>query len=240
MQRKKRILITGASHGIGKAAAEKFLESGWEVFGCGGNREDLRGLQLMEKYSGFHFMYSDISNEADVEKLIRWCSPIDAAFNNAGIGCEPKPIHLMFSDNARRVLEVNLFGTALCMKYECAAMLSETGGVIVNNSSVSAYKAATGADAVYSASKAGILRLTAEAAASKVYRDRIKFFSVVPGWIETRMTAADDKELWRKNLPSGKPGTTIQAAELIRMIIENQDRFESGQEFHINGGGCLV
>jgi len=194
---------------------------------------------MMKKYRSFHFLCADVSDSRDVEKLFSWCGPVDAAFNNAGIGCVPKVPHEMDADAARRVLEVNLLGTALCMKHECALMLAH-GGVIVNNSSISAFKCGTGADAVYSASKAGVLRLTAEAAAQKIYRGRIWFFSVVPGWIETRMTAADDKTAWSQRLPSGKAGTPQQAADLVYAIVTNPKPFESGQEFHISGGGYLV
>ena len=233
-----KILITGASHGIGKVAAEVFGENGWKVYGCGSNREDRRGLEMEKAYRWFHFMYADVADSRDVERMLAWCGPLDAAFNNAGTGCIPRLPHEMDPDDARRVLEVNLLGTALCMKYECISML-ETGGVIINNSSVSAHKSTTGADAVYSASKAGILRLTAEAAAQKAYWGRIKFFSILPGWVETRMTAADDREAWENRLPSERWNTPREVAELVFSIVAHQDAFESGQEFQISGGGLL-
>lgn len=240
MEKKRKILITGSTHGIGRRTAETFLEHHWEVYGCASSREDQTGPDLERLHENFHFRYADISEEKEVRELFEWCGPIDAAFNNAGIGCAPMPIHLMETENAKRVLEVNLFGTALCMKYECASMLQEAGGVIINNASVSAAKAATGADAIYSASKAGILRLSAECAAAGEYRGRIRFFTVIPGWIETRMTAEDDKRAWELMLPSKKIGTPDQAAELVYQIVTNADCFESGQEFYVDGGGRLI
>lgn len=235
-----KIIISGPTHGIGKVTAEKFVAEGWEVFGCGSNIEDQRGMRMADLYPNFHFMHGDVSSEEDMKRFFQWCGPVDAAFNNAGIGCEPRPMHLLDVKAAKRILEVNLFGTALCMKYECAYMLEAAGGVIVNNSSVSAFRADTGADALYSASKAGILRLTAEAAVRKEYRDKIKFFTLVPGWIETRMTAADNKDKWKERLPSGQIGTAGQVAELVYTIVTGKDSFDSGQEFHVNGGGILV
>lgn len=236
---KKQILITGGTHGIGKAVAEKHLKEGWTVYSCASSPQDRRGEEMMERYPDFHFLRADVSDARDVERLFAWCGPIDAAFNNAGTGCVPKAPHEMDVEAAQRVLAVNLLGTALCMKYECAAMLAK-GGVIVNNSSVSAFKSGTGADALYSASKAGVLRLTAEAAVQDVYRGKIWFFSLVPGWIETRMTAADDKAEWARFLPAGRPGTPQEAAELVYAITANPKPFSSGQEFHISGGGYLV
>lgn len=239
MGRKGKILITGSSHGIGQATAECFLEKGWEVFGCGSSPEDPRGEEMAEQHRDFHFRRADIAEESEVRMLLEWCGSIDAAFNNAGIGCEPKSMHLLDASTARRILEVNLLGTAFCMKYECMAMQAE-GGVIVNNSSVAARKAGSGADWIYSASKAGILRMTAEAAVRREYWDKIKFFSLIPGWIETRMTAADDKEEWKKKLPSGKAGTPREAARLVYRMVTEREVFDSGQEFHVNGGGSLL
>lgn len=235
----KKILIPGASHGIGLEAARYFIANKWEVYGCGANRQDDRGMRMSEQNPNFHFMYADISKEEDVEQLMVWCGDLDAAFNNAGVGCEPKPLHEMDSSEAIRVLKVNLFGTAVCMKHEIRSM-QKKGGVIINNSSVSAYKAATGADAMYSASKAGILRLTAEAAVDPAYIDRIKFYSLVPGWIETRMTSQDDKTLWAEKLPSGRAGNTREVAKLVYTVIENSGSFESGQVFYCSGGGVFV
>ncbi len=239
MREGNKILITGSTHGIGKAAAEKFLRAGWEVYGCGSNRDDKRGPKMEMDYPLFHFQYADISVEEEVRTLFDWCSEVNAAFNNAGTGCAPAPAHRMDSGAARRILEVNLLGTALCMKYECARMLQK-GGVIVNNSSVAAFRADTGADPVYAAAKAGILRLAAEAAVRPEYRGRIRFFTVIPGWIETRMTAVDDKSEWEKKLPGGRAGTPQEVAELVYRVITEQDCFDSGQEFHVNGGGILV
>ncbi len=236
----QKIAITGASHGIGKNVAEKFVAEGWEVFGCGSNDRDQRGKEMEKRFPGFHYMYADISRDEEVKSFFSWCGSVNVAFNNAGIGYEPVEIHRMDMEKARRVLEVNLLGTALCMKYECAMMMENTGGVVVNNASVSACKAATGADFIYAASKAGILRLTTEAAVQAVYCGRIKFFSVIPGWIETRMTAADDKEEWKKKLPSGQIGTPRRIADMIYTIVANQDSFDSGQEFHASGGGNLI
>ncbi len=81
------------------------------------NAGDDRGMELAERNPRIHYMQADISREEDVKALFAWCGPVDAAFNNAGIGFEPKEMHLMDAAQAKRVMEVNLFGAALCMKF---------------------------------------------------------------------------------------------------------------------------
>ncbi len=236
----KKVFVSGGTHGIGKATVEKLIKDNWEVYSCASKKDDPMGREMEKLYPNFHFRYADVSSEIDVKNFFCWCGPIEAAFNNAGIGCKPAAPHLLDAGAAKRILEVNLLGTALCMKYECEAMLKGTGGVIVNSSSVSAYKAATGADAIYSASKAGILRLTEEAAVREEYRGKIRFFTLVPGWIETRMTAADDQEAWKRMLPSRAVGKPEDVARLVVEILGHAEVFDSGHTFHLNGGGILV
>lgn len=236
---RQKILITGASHGIGKEAAIKFLKHDWEVFGCGSNRNDMRGVDFAAHNPHFHFIYADISVENDINRIFEWCGELDAAFNNAGVGCKQMPLHMLDLNESRRIMDINLLGTAMCMKYEIQTMLKR-GGVIINNASVSAYKADTGADAMYSATKAGILQLTAEAAVYPLYREHIYFFSLVPGWVDTRMTAADDKKKNLEKLPLGRYQSPEEVANLVYAVVDNRKCFESGQIFTLTGGGIYL
>lgn len=124
------------------------------------------------------------------------------------------------------------------MKHEIAHMPGS--GVVVNNASLAAFKAATGADMSYSASKAGVLALTAEAAANPEFAGRVSFFSIAPGYIETRMTAADNKEAQKRRLPSRRLGQPAEVAALVYNIITNHYAFTSGQCFNFDGGAFLI
>lgn len=233
-----KILITGATHGIGKAAAELFCSRGWEVYGISGNGEDGRGAAMEKTLPGFHYRVADVSNEPEISALLGRIGQLDAAFNNAGTGIAPQKLSEADIARARRVIDVNLVGTLICMKHEIAHMPGS--GVVVNNASLAAFKAATGADMSYSASKAGVLALTAEAAANPEFAGRVSFFSIAPGYIETRMTAADDKEAQKRRLPSRRLGQPAEVAALIYNIITNHYAFTSGQCFNFDGGAFLI
>lgn len=233
----KKIFITGATHGIGKATAELFCSKAWEVYGISSDNKDTRGQSMMAENKSFHHQVIDVRDEQKIAEYLNSIGPIDAAFNNAGIGKIPEKPQEENISAVKDVLEVNLLGTIICMKHELKNMQK---GTIINNASISAIKAKTGADAAYCASKAGILRLTAEAAACADYVSNIKFFSLLPGYINTRMTAADNKEEMLKKLPHKRIGEPTEVAELVYQIIENNYAFTSGQCFNIDEGAFLI
>lgn len=233
----KKIFITGATHGIGKATSELFCKQGWQVYGISSNPEDERGKIMMKDNKNFIHQTIDITREDEIAKFLQNIAPIDAAFNNAGIGISPQDIDNADIKAAQRVLEVNLLGTMICMKHEIKNMEK---GVIINNSSIAAYKAQTGADISYSASKAGILRLTAEAAANPKYRNKVAFFSIIPGYIKTRMTASDKEEKIKSKITDSQMGEPREIAQLVYQIVLNNYAFSSGECFNYNKGAFLI
>lgn len=233
----KKIFITGATHGIGKATAELFCANGWTVFGISSNLKDTRGADMMHQLPNFYHETIDVNNEEKIANFLENIAPLDAAFNNAGIGIAPQKIYQADISQAQKVINTNLLGTLICMKHELRHMPQ---GVIVNNASLAAFKAGTGADVSYAAAKAGILRLTAEAAIAPEYQEKISFFSLAPGYIETRMTAADDKPNLARRLPSGKFGQPQNVAKLVYHIIVHHYVFNSGQCFNYDEGASLI
>ena len=225
----KKIFITGATHGIGKATAELFCQKGWSVYGISSNPKDTRGYEMMNKMSNFIHQTIDITDEQKISQFLQENGPFDASFNNAGIGIAPQNIENANIDDIKRVIDVNLIGTIICLKHEINNMQK---GVIINNSSISAFKAKTGADMSYSASKAGILRLTAELASNPKYQNKISFFSIIPGYIKTRMTATD-------NIPPHIEGTPQDVANLVYNIVTNHYAYISGQSFNCYKGEFL-
>ena len=241
---KKNALVTGCTHGIGKAAAKALASCGWDVFICGSNPYDNTGPLMEKEIPNIYYRLANVADENAVQLLMNEIyekyERLDLAFNNAGIGCTLRLPHMADFVDFENVVRTNLIGTAICMKYEIELMLMQSvSGVIINNASISALKANTGADASYAASKAGIIALTREAAVVNEYRDKILFYTLVPGYIETRMTATNDKELWKEKLPSGRPGKPQDAADIVLRISENPV-FISGQMFFVDGGDFLL
>lgn len=239
--RKYHIFISGATHGIGYQLTRLLAQNPENVlYTCASNKEDPRGDQLREFTE---FRHCDLNRSEEIEAFFDFCcrdAPLNVAVNNAGMGCEPRLLHLSDEKEIRRVWEVNFMGVYHCMKREIASMLEAGGGLIINIASIAARKAGTGADPIYSASKAALCQLTKECAAEPLYRDKIRFITVLPGWVETRMTAMDDKEKWVNFLPSRRPGTPEEVAQVIRCMIENPQGYPTGTEIYLCGGGELV
>ena len=157
----KVALVTGGSTGIGFAAAQRFASEGARVAIANINVE--RGNAAAQKIrdDGGDAIYipTDVSDPEQVEALIGGVvdhfGGLNFAFNNAGIGGDLAPIHMATVENFQRVLALNLTGVWTSMKFEIQHMMSNGGGVIVNNSSTAGGRAMPGLSA-YIASKWGL------------------------------------------------------------------------------------
>ena len=234
----RRVLVTGSTHGIGFALSSYLLARGVQVYGCARTPGDPKIAQLEARFPGaYHHTIADVSNEDQVRTLLDWCcaeGPLDAVVNCAGIGCKPAPIHLLNPADARQVLAVNLLGTAYCMKHALLHMKAP-GGTIINCGSVAGKRPGTGADWSYSASKAGVEALTREAAHSGLYPE-VYFVLLNLGFIETRMTAADDKSRLPDWLPQGRWGRPEEVAQGIWQLLTHPKPGKL-EEYSMIGGG---
>jgi NAD(P)-dependent dehydrogenase (short-subunit alcohol dehydrogenase family) len=161
--RKRSIIVTGASGGIGGATARAFLAAGWRV-GLIGRRED-----ALEKAAAGSpdalVLPCDVTDEASVEAAFdraagEW-GRIDALFNNAGVGLKSVLIDEMTADQWRKVIDVNLTGMFLCARAAFSRMRRQDpqGGRIINNGSISAHAPRPGSIA-YTASKHAVTGMT--------------------------------------------------------------------------------
>jgi NAD(P)-dependent dehydrogenase (short-subunit alcohol dehydrogenase family) len=187
----KVVLITGATSGIGEATARAFAAEGATVHFCG--RRETLGEQVAQSIrdGGGNATYqrADVRVEEDVRAFVDTCvqqyGKIDIAFNNAGIESSPSTIADRSLEDWIDVIMTNATGVFLSMKYEIPYMLSQGGGVIVNNASVSSH-VGFATIAPYSASKHAVLSLTKVAALE--YADRnIRVNSIAPGAVDTPM-----------------------------------------------------
>jgi len=244
----KITLITGGGSGIGRTTALAFARAGAKVVISGRReREGYETLGLVKKLGGQgEFIKADISKEADVEVLVNQTlaayGRLDVAFNNAGIEGEVgKQTHEQSVANYRAVIDTNVLGVLLAMKFEIAAMLKNGGGAIVNNASVGGLIGFPGVS-VYVASKHAVLGLT-KTAELEYAKQGIRVNAVAPGGIETpmlhRFTGGPGSDFFNQLAgmhPIGRLGRPEEIAEAVLWLCSDKASFVTGLSLTADGG----
>lgn len=174
-----------------------------------------------------------------VEKTVSTFGRIDFAFNNAGIEGLGVPTHEITEENWEKVINVNLKGVWLCMKYEIRQMLTQGKGAIVNNSSIAGIIGFQGL-AGYTASKHGVIGLT-KTAALEYARQGIRVNAVCPGVIQTPMVdrfIKDDatRQAMTNSEPIGRFGAPEEIAEAAIWLCSDAASFTTGHSLVVDGG----
>lgn len=227
----RTVLITGGTSGIGLATARRFLENGDKVHICGTNR---RGKPIT---SGMHFHQMDVRLPKEVRKTIEEIvriDGIDIAFNNAGCGSTPSPIHETQEEDWMELIDTNLNGIFRCMQAELKAMLAQGHGIIVNNASIAGITATGGTSAAYIAAKHGVIGLT-KAAANEYASQNIRINAISPGGTETRMTAAS-KETLKEHIPLCRLAKPEEIANVVFWLCSSEASFLHGTNLIADGG----
>ena len=233
---KKKILITGASRGIGKDIALKSKENGYIVLGTSTSEV---GAQALEK-EGIHGLVLNLNDSKSVKEfsdvLIKDHSDIEILINNAGI-IRDNIVLRMSDEEWMDVLNVNLTGTFKVSKTVLKFMLKKRWGRIINITSTSASTGNKG-QANYAAAKSGVETFS-RSLAKEVGSRGITVNSVAPGYIETDMTEQINnkvKEEILKQIPLSRYGKSEEVAQLIEFLITDEASYITGQTIHINGG----
>ena len=238
-------LVTGAATGIGRETALAFAKAGARVVVADvAVAEGEETAHRIEAAGGRAiFTRTDVASSEDVERMVATAvsefGRLDYAFNNAGIAPRGRPVAEMPEEDWHRVMAVNLTGVWLCLKHECAQMLKQGGGAIVNTSSIMGVASGPGL-AAYSASKTGVIGLTRSVALDYA-RSNIRVNAVCPGGIgETAITErADNKadmEQLKMATPMGRLGVPREIADAVVWLCSEQASFITGQALTVDGG----
>ena len=242
----KVALITGAGSGIGRASALAFAREGAKVAVADivveGGEETVR--MVKEAGGEAFFIKVDVSNAADVEAMVNAVvdtyGRIDCAYNNAGIEGRLASTDEYPEDVFDKVIDINLTGVWLCMKYELPHMLKQGGGAIVNTASGAGLIGVSGMSA-YVASKHGVIGLT-KTAALEYAKSGIRVNAVCPGLIQTPMVeriTAEQPQLGEALVaaePVGRTGKPEEIAESVVWLSSDAASFVTGHAMSVDGG----
>ncbi|MBN1180319.1 MAG: SDR family oxidoreductase, partial [Anaerolineae bacterium] len=239
-------LVTGGSSGIGRATALAFAREGATVVIADIAVERCYGTagEIRDNGGEVRCVEADISKadhvKALIDEIVETYGRLDCAFNNAGIEGGQAPTADSTEENWDRVIDINLKGVWLGMRYEIPQMLKQGGGAIVNMSSVAGLVGFPGIPA-YVASKHGVLGLT-KTAALEYATQGIRINAVCPGVIRTEMierfTGGDPQaeEQLTASEPVGRMGTPEEVAEAVVWLCSEDASFVTGPPLVIDGG----
>ena len=242
----KVALITGGSSGIGRAAAVAFAKTGARVVVAARRRaEGEETLRLVEAAgSEGIFVPADVRRAAEVRAMVEACvetyGGLDYAFNNAGIeGSAFVKTADYDEETFREVIDVNLTGVFLSMKYEIPALLARGGGAIVNMSSVAGLIGGV-VGAAYHASKHGVIGLT-KSLARDLASANIRVNAICPGLIRTPLTESYfTDERFEKELatlvPQRRYGESGDVAQAALYLASEMSSYVNGVALPVDGG----
>ncbi len=234
----KKILITGASGGIGNALVKKFVTLGGNVLGTGTKVEKLD--MIKKQFPSIRVQKFDITEHSKIEdflnNVVLELGGLDILINNAGKNMDNLSLR-MKDDEWKKVIDINLTSTFLLSKHSIKKMLKNKFGRIVNITSIVGHTGNTG-QANYAASKAGIIAMS-KSLATEYAKKNITVNCVSPGFITSDMTMniAEKVKLYlTSRIPMGKLGTGEDVSNSVAFLSSEQASYITGETIHVNGG----
>lgn len=241
----KKIVVTGASRGIGKAIVLLLAKQGAELAFSYASNKSLAEAVLKEvkeispdlEHTIFPLHLNDVSNiKNQVTELKMQWKQIDGLVNNAGITCD-QIFPLMKEEDFFKVVQTNLIGTVVLTKQLLKPLMRSKQASIVNISSVMAHIAQPG-QSNYSASKAG-LEAFSKSLAAELGKKQLRVNSIAPGFIKTDMTEQlpeEKKTDILKQVPLRRYGEGLEVAQAVHFLLSDASSYITGHTLHVNGG----
>ena len=244
----KIAMVTGGGGGIGRATCLVMTREGATLAIADTDMALAEGTAAAVRAAGAKAIVvsGDVTDEAQVkamvESVVAQLGRIDIAYNNAGIshayaGASGQRTHEISREVADKVLNINITGVWLCMKYELIQMMAQGGGAICNTASIAGLVGLP-TSSIYVASKHGVIGLT-KTAALEYANDKIRVNCVCPGYIQTRMT--EDTMRRRGNelmqqVPFHRMGQPAEIGECVAWLCSDRASFVSGAAYVVDGG----
>ena len=234
----KKILITGATGGIGNALVKKFLSLNGTVLATGTNIDKLDSLK--KEFPEINILKFNISEHLKIEEFIENASSqlvgLDILVNNAGITNDNLSLR-MKNEEWQKVIDINLSSTFYLCKYAIKKMLKNKYGRVVNITSIVGHTGNLG-QSNYAASKAGIVAMS-KSLAIEYAKKNITINCVSPGFIQSNMTdkiAENIKAILTSRIPMSKLGTGEDVSNTVAFLSSEAASYITGETIHVNGG----
>ncbi|MTT32640.1 SDR family oxidoreductase [Terrilactibacillus sp. BCM23-1] len=242
----KHVIVTGASSGIGRAAAVELSNQGYNVHLIGRNRERLAKVQAETLRDGvqsqtYRLELTDKDAVQQVfDEIYSKTRRIDGLVNSAGIFNTTDVLD--YDDQSwKEIMDVNFYGTLYPSLALLPKLFDQGFGSIVNVTSIDAFDGILDYDA-YSASKGAVTSLTKTLALEGASKN-VRVNAVVPGITDTEMTherLLENIEKYRKKVPMQRPAKASEVAKPIAFLISDDASYITGQSLHVNGGWRLA
>ena len=234
----KKILVTGATGGIGNALVKKFLSLNGTVLATGTNIDKLDSLK--KEFPEINILKFDISEHLKIEEFIENVSSqlvgLDILVNNAGITNDNLSLR-MKNEEWQKVIDINLSSTFYLCKYAIKKMLKNKYGRVVNITSIVGHTGNLG-QSNYAASKAGIVAMS-KSLAIEYAKKNITINCVSPGFIQSNMTdkiVESIKAVLTSRIPMSKLGTGEDVSNTVAFLSSDAASYITGETIHVNGG----
>jgi len=234
----KKILITGATGGIGKALVKKFTSLEGNVLATGTKNEKLDLLK--KEFSEISILKFDISEHEKIEEFVENANSqltgLDIVVNNAGIALDNLSLRMKYEE-WQKVIDTNLTSTFLLCKYAIKKMLKNKYGRIVNIASIVGHTGNIG-QVNYAASKSGMIGMT-KSLAIEYAKKNITLNCVSPGFIQSNMTdkiVESIKAVLTSKIPMSRLGSGEDVANTVAFLSSDAASYITGETIHVNGG----